>query len=101
MTNCFLSGWPNSDGKQDSSFCSSLQIVIGFDFDHLIYNISLDIPYLFYEFQSLDIEGWSIIYHESFDIKGGDHDGDAKWKGVIKLNFRDVSGFEGESTWGR
>ena len=69
MTNCLLSGWPNSDGQQDSSFYSSLQIIIGFNCDHLIYDISLGISCLFYEFQSVDIEGRSIIYHDSFDGK--------------------------------
>ena len=59
-----------------------------------MYDISLGISYLFYEFQSANIEGWSIIYHDSFDCKVGDHDGDAKWKGMIRLNFKNVSGFE-------
>ena len=96
MVNYFLNGWPKSDGQQDSPFGSSLQIFISFYGDHLIYNISLSISYLFYEFQSADIEGWSIIYHDSFDSKIGDHDGNAKWKGMIELNFWDViSGFKG------
>ena len=49
MENCLLSGWPNSNGEQNSFLHSSFQVVIGFDGDKFIYDISLIIAYLFYE----------------------------------------------------
>ena len=55
MANSFLSGWPNSNRKQDFPFCSSFKIVIGFNSGYLIDDISLSLSCLFNEFQSADI----------------------------------------------